>query len=66
MNTGDFDWEEFLDLAGELVQRRGDISAERTAISRAYYAAVRLGTERLNAVTDGWIRRNCPRVSRLT
>ena len=53
MNTGDFDWEEFLDLAGELVQRRGDISAERTAISRAYYAAVRLGTERLNAVTDG-------------
>ena len=34
----DFDWEEFLDLAEELVQRRGDPAAERTAISRAYYA----------------------------
>ena len=34
----DFDWEEFLDLAEQLVQRRGDPAAERTAISRAYYA----------------------------
>jgi hypothetical protein len=34
-----FDWEEFLDLAEELVRRRGDPAAERTAISRAYHAA---------------------------
>jgi hypothetical protein len=37
--VGDFDWEEFLDLAEELVRRRGDVGAERTAVSRAYYAA---------------------------
>ena len=30
---------EFLDLAAELVRRRGDPAAERTAISRAFYAA---------------------------
>ncbi len=35
----DFDWEEFLDLAEELVRRHGDLGAERSAISRAYYAA---------------------------
>jgi uncharacterized protein (UPF0332 family) len=34
-----FEWNEYLDLAEELVQRRGDPSAERSAISRAYYAA---------------------------
>jgi len=30
-----FDWREFLDLAAELGRRRGDPSAQRTAISRA-------------------------------
>ena len=35
----DFDWDGFLDLADELVGRRGNAAAERTAISRAYYAA---------------------------
>ncbi len=35
----DFDWAEFLDLGEELVRRRGDAAAERTAISRSYYAA---------------------------
>lgn len=35
----DFDWDEFLDLAEELARRRGDVGAERSAISRAYYAA---------------------------
>lgn len=35
----EFGWEGFLDLAEELSQRRGDAAAERTAISRAYYAA---------------------------
>jgi hypothetical protein len=34
----DFDWEEFLDLAEELVRRRGDPAAERSAVSRAYSA----------------------------
>ena len=34
-----FDWTEFLDRADELGRRRGDPPAERTAISRAYYAA---------------------------
>lgn len=34
-----FDWKEFLEIAEELIERRGDVGAERTAISRAYYAA---------------------------
>ncbi len=34
-----FDWEQFIVLAEELVERRADVGAERTAISRAYYAA---------------------------
>ena len=34
----DFDWEEFLELAEEFVRRRGHAGAERSAISRAYYA----------------------------
>jgi hypothetical protein len=34
----DFAWEEYLELAEELVTRRGDPAAERSAISRAYYA----------------------------
>lgn len=34
-----FDWEEFLELAEELVGPRGDAGAARTAISRAYDAA---------------------------
>lgn len=33
-----FDWEEFLELAEELVTRQGNPPAERAAISRAYYA----------------------------
>jgi len=35
----DFDWEEYLELAEELVKRRGNPAAERSGISRAYYAA---------------------------
>src|SRR5262245_38927638 len=35
----DFDWAEFLELAEELVGRRGNPAAERTGISRAYYTA---------------------------
>ncbi|MGH2615404.1 MAG: HEPN domain-containing protein [Thermomicrobiales bacterium] len=34
-----FDWEEYLELAEKLVAWRGDPAAERSAISRAYYAA---------------------------
>jgi uncharacterized protein (UPF0332 family) len=34
-----FDWSGFADLAQELAQRSGDEAAERSAISRAYYAA---------------------------
>lgn len=34
-----FEWDEFLDLAEELVQRVGSAGAERSAVSRAYYAA---------------------------
>jgi uncharacterized protein (UPF0332 family) len=34
-----FDWEEFLEFAEEQVRRRGNPAAERSAISRAYYAA---------------------------
>ena len=34
-----FDWTRFLVLAEELGQRRNDAAAQRTAISRAYYAA---------------------------
>lgn len=33
-----FDWEEYLELAERLVGQRGDVAAERSAISRAYYA----------------------------
>jgi uncharacterized protein (UPF0332 family) len=33
-----FDWEEFLEFAEEQVKRRGNPAAERSAISRAYYA----------------------------
>ncbi|MGH2562851.1 MAG: hypothetical protein ACRDJH_27650 [Thermomicrobiales bacterium] len=34
-----FDWSSFLDVADELATRRGQEAWERTAISRAYYAA---------------------------
>lgn len=34
-----FDWEEYLELAERLVAWRGYPAAERSAISRAYYAA---------------------------
>ena len=34
-----FDWVEYLELAERLVAWRGDPAAERSAISRAYYAA---------------------------
>lgn len=40
----DFDWEEFLVLAEELVRRHGDAGAERSAISRAYYAVFHLAS----------------------
>lgn len=43
MNT--FDWDEFQDLAEELVRRRGDAAALRSAISRAYYAAFHSASE---------------------
>lgn len=33
-----FDWEEFLELAETLAGQRGNAAAERSAISRAYYA----------------------------
>lgn len=39
MSETAFAWEDFLRLAAELVQRQGDAGAERSAISRAYYAA---------------------------
>lgn len=35
----EFDWAEFLNLAEELVERRGHLAAARSATSRAYYAA---------------------------
>jgi uncharacterized protein (UPF0332 family) len=34
-----FDWAEYVELAERLVAWRGDPAAERSAISRAYYAA---------------------------
>lgn len=39
MSETAFAWEDYLRLAAELVQRQGDAGAERSAISRAYYAA---------------------------
>jgi hypothetical protein len=41
----DFDWQAFLHLAEELVDRQGDPAAERTAISRAYDAAFHLASD---------------------
>ena len=38
-----FNWEEFLELAERLVAWRGDPAAERSAISRACYAAFHKG-----------------------
>jgi hypothetical protein len=49
-----FDWSTLFVLAEDLATRTADEAAARTAISRAYYACVRLGTERPNAVTDGY------------
>lgn len=40
----EFDWRAFLDLAEELVERRNNAAADRTAISRAYYAAFHLAS----------------------
>lgn len=51
MSVPAFDWIEFLDLADDLARRRGDPAAERTAISRAYYAAFHLASDRF--VTAG-------------
>lgn len=39
MSEAAFAWGAFLRLAVELVQRPGDAGAQRSAISRAYYAA---------------------------
>jgi uncharacterized protein (UPF0332 family) len=41
-----FDWEEYLEFAEEQVRRRGNPSAERSAISRAYYAVFHLAKDR--------------------
>ena len=49
MSAPAFDWEEYLELAGELAGRRGDVGAERSAISRAYYAAFHKAAEYLTA-----------------
>ena len=35
-----FQWDDYLRLAEELATRQGDEAAERSAISRAYYAAL--------------------------
>lgn len=40
----DFDWRAFLDLAEDLQERRDNPAAERSAISRAYYAAFHLAS----------------------
>jgi hypothetical protein len=47
-----FDWTEYLDLAADLVGRRGDPASERTAISRAYYAAFHLAAARFVAAGE--------------
>ena len=39
-----FDWSEYLRLARELADQRGDDAAMRTAISRAYYAAFNIAS----------------------
>lgn len=44
-----FDWAEFLTLAEELAPRAGDEAAARSAISRAYYAALGLAAAHLRA-----------------
>ena len=48
-----FDWSRFLILAEELGQRRNDAAAQRTAISRAYYAA--FCSARLRLRQDGGV-----------
>lgn len=45
MSVAEFDREEFLELAEDLVQRRGHAGAERSAISRSYYAAFHKASE---------------------
>jgi hypothetical protein len=47
-----FDWSEYLDLAAEFARRRGDPAAERSAISRAYYAAFHLASARFVAAGE--------------
>jgi hypothetical protein len=46
-----FDWSRYLDLADELARRVSDEAAERSAISRAYYAA--FGMSRRHLVQSG-------------
>lgn len=41
----DFDWRTFLPLAEELAERRDDPAAQRSAISRTYYAAFHLASD---------------------
>ena len=68
-----FDWEEYLELAEKLVGQRGDVAAERSAISRAYYAVFREAAhyysrqgERLDLTGDDhifvwdWFKRHNP------
>lgn len=42
-----FDWDDFLSLATDLANRRGDEAALRTAVSRAYYATFHAAREYL-------------------
>jgi uncharacterized protein (UPF0332 family) len=44
-----FAWSDYLDLADELAARVGEEAAERTAISRAYYAAFGMARAYLRA-----------------
>ena len=47
-----FDWPDYLDLARQLAERRSDEAAQRSAISRASYAAFGAASERL--IHHGW------------
>jgi hypothetical protein len=47
-----FDWTEYLDLAAELARRRGDPAAERSAISRACYAAFHAASDHFVAAGE--------------
>ena len=48
-----FDWKEYLNLAEELSKRSGDEAAQRTSVSRAYYFAYHIASER--AILNGYL-----------